>query len=1029
MKASSAILKSGRHSQMVIDRLRRVALFAVVGLGISSAPIDARPIDLRTTLKTSQDLQSRGDYAGAAAEAKKFEQGVRAQFGANHPIYAVALNNLAVIYQAQGNYAAALEALRRALEIRQNALGPNHLDVASTLNNLAVVYHSQGNYGAAEDLLQRALAIRQGALGDNHPDVAQTLDNLAIIHQAQGKYDDAATLYRRALEIKERTLGASHPDVVNALNNLATLYHDLRQDREAEALYQQALSIEEKLPGGNLALAKTLINLALVYQSQGRYADAAAIDQRALTILEKELGPNHPTVAVALKNLATIDQLQDKYRDADLLYRRALTIEEQTLGSDHPELAKTLISLARVHLNEGKFDAAERFSLRALAIEEKAVGANHPDVAKILNNCAVVYSAEGKYAEAEKLYQRSLAIKEQAFGRIGPDQAETLYNLALVSASAGNLANALAYSRRAIDNITTYAAIDRPKAGNGGETSLIEQRSNYFRRHLVNLAAAATKGIEPVAALAQEAFEIGQWTTQSSAAAALQQTGLRVASGNPTLAALIRDSQDLTVARHNKESLLVAALSAPEAQQNHTATDSLRNQMADIDKHRAVDAAELAKRFPDFVALTDPKPLKVDEVQKLLGADEALVFFIIDETQSYVFAETRLQFDWKTVPLGANDLAAKVAAFRNGLDVTKAEGRDTTRKTGLFDLAFANELYTTLFGPIDALIINTKQLIVVPSGSLTALPFHLLVTEKPAAGVPPTFDGYRDAAWVIKRQAISVVPSVASLKILRGFSRSEVGTKPIVGFADPWFNPDGNVGGARQKKTPARSLATGAYTDFWQGAAIDRQKLARALPQLPDTADELEAVAKSLGASASDIYLGLDATETAVKRAKLTDYRIVYFATHGLVAGDVKGLAEPALVLSIPRQATTLDDGLLTASEVAQLKLNADWVVLSACNTMAGDRPGAEALSGLARAFFYAGTRALLVSHWAVSSDAATRLTTSTFDFLAKDRQIGRAEALRRAMLGYLESSDQSPSDAYPAVWGPFALIGEGAAR
>jgi CHAT domain-containing protein len=154
------------------------------------------------------------------------------------------------------------------------------------------------------------------------------------------------------------------------------------------------------------------------------------------------------------------------------------------------------------------------------------------------------------------------------------------------------------------------------------------------------------------------------------------------------------------------------------------------------------------------------------------------------------------------------------------------------------------------------------------------------------------------------------------------------------------------------------------------------------LPQLPDTADELNAVAKDLGAAAADIHLGADASETTVKRASLADYRIVYFATHGLVAGDIKGVAEPSLALSLPKVPSPLDDGLLTASEVAELKLNADFVVLSACNTIAGDRPGAEALSGLARSVFYAGARSLLVTHWAVDSAAATRLTTSTFDLL-----------------------------------------------
>lgn len=120
--------------------------------------------------------------------------------------------------------------------------------------------------------------------------------------------------------------------------------------------------------------------------------------------------------------------------------------------------------------------------------------------------------------------------------------------------------------------------------------------------------------------------------------------------------------------------------------------------------------------------------------------------------------------------------------------------------------------------------------------------------------------------------------------------------------------------------------------------------------------------------------------------------------------------------------------GLLTASEVTQLKLNADWVVLSAFNTAAGDKPGAEVLSGLARAFFYAGARALLVSHWSVESNAATRLTTSTFDVMRSDPTLGRAEALRRAMLAYMNDT-KDPLNAHPALWAPFVVVGDGVGR
>jgi CHAT domain-containing protein len=194
------------------------------------------------------------------------------------------------------------------------------------------------------------------------------------------------------------------------------------------------------------------------------------------------------------------------------------------------------------------------------------------------------------------------------------------------------------------------------------------------------------------------------------------------------------------------------------------------------------------------------------------------------------------------------------------------------------------------------------------------------------------------------------------------------------------------------------------------------------LPPLPDTADEVRTIAKVLGATPEAINLREAASETRVKSAALREYHIIHFATHGLVAGDLSGLSEPALVLTPPELPSEADDGLLTASEIAALELDADWVVLSACNTAAGAGEGAEALSGLARAFFYAGARALLVSHWSVFSAAATQLTTKTFATLAADPRLGRAEAFRRSMLALIEEGQG------PSYWAPFVIVGEAGA-
>ena len=182
------------------------------------------------------------------------------------------------------------------------------------------------------------------------------------------------------------------------------------------------------------------------------------------------------------------------------------------------------------------------------------------------------------------------------------------------------------------------------------------------------------------------------------------------------------------------------------------------------------------------------------------------------------------------------------------------------------------------------------------------------------------------------------------------------------------------------------------------------------------------------------MYLGEKATEKVIKALSadgaLARARVVHFATHGLLAGETEILtgskAEPALILTPPDLPSEEDDGLLTASEIAQLKLDADWVVLSACNTAAGEsnKPGAEALSGLASAFFYAGARALLVSHWAVNSEATVHLITKSFDELKADPKIGRADAMQRAMLHLIS---QKGGYAHPSNWAPFALVGEGA--
>ena len=450
----------------------------------------------------------------------------------------------------------------------------------------------------------------------------------------------------------------------------------------------------------------------------------------------------------------------------------------------------------------------------------------------------------------------------------------------------------------------------------------------------------------------------------------------------------------------------------------------LRGELERLDKEIRKFEGRLEQSFPDYVTLTQPSPVPAAEARSPLRSGEGLFLQLTSDEHSYVFFVRPEQVLVARTGLGRGALEGAVASLRTGLEVREG-GADGLRNLAPFDAEAAYRLYRDLFGPFEAELRETEHVFMVLDSAMQNLsPAVLLVNKAPAPAEAygrfrdlklQSFEVFRELDFLGRQIAFSVLPSVSALKGLRSVAAAARAPDPFVGFGDP------ALGGA-----PERNRGLTPDDLFRYGTKLDLRSLREALGPLPETGGELRALAAAFGADEQTLFLGPEATEARVKSMDLSAYRVIAFATHGLLAGEFTGIAEPALVLTIPDEAAAREDGVLTASEVAALRLNADWVILSACNTAApAGRPGAEGLSGLARAFFYAGSRALLVTNWWVDSDAAARLTTNLFASLSERPQMSRAEALRFTMNGFF-AADAPLHYSHPLYWAPFMVVGEG---
>lgn len=778
----------------------------------------------------------------------------------------------------------------------------------------------------------------------------------------------------------------------------------------AEALFRQALDVQGRLFSENdTTAAEIMMDLALNVSNQGRSDEAAALFRRAEPILQRSANAadrarlatylgyeaaNRGDYANALAQARTAAEIWQQVADGNSGGADAINAAPDGLRNvARGEMAMALNLQALMALRQDDVTTAYAAASEALLIINATEGLPRWWRSDVLSTLGQVSVAQGRLSAAETYLRNALAQRHAISG----EGAATLRIRTLLGR---------AYQSEGMHTSAIIAYRDALKAAR----ALPRESLTLTTDDLAPFAAAITDYARTLTdekerqGLYAEAFDAFQLIRSPNVDRTIAQASARLSSANPEIATLLRQIQDQTRAADFARVKLAHEQSLPDGERSSDVEEALKAEI-EAATRRGVELRQgLVTRFPDYATLSEGRPMALDELRGRIGEREGVVSFLIGRNQSFVQLVRRDGVFVGRATGGEAELRDAVAALRRSLEIQGGSINE-------FDMGRAHQLYRDLFADIEPQLAGLDHLSFVPTGPLASLPFALLVTEA------PTSDRYESAAWLARRAAIAHAPSLQAFYTLRSTRPATRPDRPLLAFGDPTL------------AAPSRAGATTAFAQLTGACRQDAPMpadLLMALTSLPDTASEVRNVARVLNAEDNSLFLGARANETNLRAQDLSRYRVLYMATHGLLPGELKCQGEPGLVLTPPAGAakTRAEDGLLEASEVAALTLNADLVVLSACNTATGgSRFGGESLSGLSEAFFHAGARNMLISHWQVPSAATSELMSSLFASLGPAMTTGSADALRAAQLGMIGKA----ATAHPFFWAAFVVMGDGA--
>lgn len=897
-----------------------------------------------------------GEYERAAAALEKGKTAFEESETIDSLGMAKLYNLGGVVLSRMGDHVGGLAAYARALEIWQNALGEDHSNIGFGYNNIGLAYIALGEYHNALEYLTCAVKAREEMLGDASRWLTQGHNNLGLCYKYMGDLDNAQVNYEKALDIRLKTYGPDHASVGTSYHNIAGLKFLLGEEEEAIELYEKALAIRKQA-----------------------------------------LGPKHPLIADQYEKLGEIYAGRGEARRALDLYQLALPIREAKLGPLHPDILRIRVRMAAAWGELG--DSGKQFEQLewVRGQQEDQLGQNHPALAATWQGLGTYYRQQGAWEQAVGSYQAALIANSHGFLAM-----DWLANPSWEQAISAPLLLSLLEEKAAL-------FLEMAKQANNPDESLLRAHKTYIyadqfvsemRRNLTGKASReaisqASQSLyegaietalrryrrHPDSQHLEQIFEWMEKSKQQLLRESLQVSHALRFSGVPI--PVIEREYALRQQKAYWENRLYKEIEAGRPADELTLT-ACRDQLYRLSIDYQAHIRMLEQTYPQYYQLKyDSELLSLSALQDWAQSHQtAVLSYFSGEEHLYVLAVSGAKVQVEKI----NNTAAVEQEIRQFLSGLKnAELADAQGNSPEVFSSFsrqAHHLYSVLIAPV--FTHPPSHLTIIPDGLLGYLPMGILLP-----GLPKDRNraNYGDLDYVMRNSAIQYAFS-ASLLVNResGILGSEKG---FAGFAPGYGSPD--------------MLASSRL--------LSESETASVLGRLVGNSSEVKEIAKVLQ---GDAFTGTAATESRFK-ALAPEYGILHLAMH-TVLNDQNPLRS-AMVFTV--DSTETEDGWLHASEIYSLRIPAQFIALSACETGGGKLKRGEGIMSLARAFRFAGCPNILTSLWQADDQATTTLMKGFYQNLREG--MPKAKALQQAKLSYLETSGRS----HPHYWAAFVLLGD----